>query len=240
MARRAVAAEELLDGVVHRFRVGHGHREPSARDLDVGRGDQILRESFGAVVGDTAVGGVDHQCGTGDFAQAADHRLAAEQTARGDFDAAAVAHQPAFGPDGAVPVVVADQPVRQLIDRTPAGFVVIPLVQEFLGRRRLFRSRPVRFGADECQRRNSFGCDQRGAQRRDAALCGAAEYGALGAEVVQHGERVAGRGPVGERQALIPGAAMSARVPGDDAEFRCQRCHLRREHRTVHEEFVRQ
>ncbi|WP_280455172.1 hypothetical protein [Nocardia brasiliensis] len=67
---------------------------------------------------------------------------------------------------------------------------------------------------------------------------GAAVHGSFGADVVEHGERVACRGPVGERQTLVPGAAVAAGIPRDDPEFRCQRGHLSREHGPVHEEFV--
>ncbi len=58
--------------------------------------------------------------------------------------------------------------------------------------------------------------------------------------MIEHGQRVPCGGPVGERQALIPGAAVPARIPGDDAELGGQRVHLFGEHGAVHEEFVRQ
>lgn len=120
-----------------------------------------------------------------------------------------------------------------------AGTVVVPLGQELLGGGGLLGGRAVCVGADQDQRGDAFGRDQRGAQRGAAALRGSAYNSPFGAEVIEHRQRVARGGPVSERQTFVPGAAVAARIPGDDPEFRCQRGHLGGEHGAVHEELVR-
>lgn len=145
---------------------------------------------------------------------------------------------PAPGPDVAVPGVVADEPVGEAARGFLAGAAVVPFVEESLGGGRLVQGGPVRLGADQDQRGDPFGRDQRGPQCGEAPLRGPADDGAFDADRVEHRQRVAGRGPVGEGQSLVFGAAVPARVPGDDPEFGCERGLLRGEHRAIHEEFM--
>src|SRR3984885_10920864 len=58
--------------------------------------------------------------------------------------------------------------------------------------------------------------------------------------MIEQPETVAGRIPIRERLQIELGLAEPTLVPGDDAELRRQRLHLRREHLAIHQEAVRQ
>lgn len=218
--------------------MGHRDGQAGAIDLHEGGGGEPVGQRPSPRARDPALRGVDDQRRAGDLAQAVEHRIAPEQAAHGGVEPAVGVADPAPGPDVAVPGVVADEPVGQPARGLLAGAAVVPLVEEPLGGGGLAEGRPVRLGTDQDQRGDPFRRDKRGPQGGEAPLRGTADDGAFGADRVEHGQRVAGRGPVGEGQPLVFGAAVTARVPGDDPEFGCECGLLRGEHRAIHEEFV--
>ncbi len=218
--------------------MGHRDGQAGAIDLHEGGGGEPVGQRAGPIARDAALIGVDDQCRAGDLAQPVEDRIAPEQAADGGVEAAVGVADPAPRPDVAVPGVVADEPVRQAARGFLAGAAVVPLVEESLGGGGLVEGGPVRLGADQDQRGDPLRRHQRGPQRCEAPLRRAADNGAFDPDRVEHGQRVARRGPVGERQPLVSGAAVPARVPGDDPEFGGQRGLLRGEHRAIHEEFV--